>query len=485
MAQASEPGSEHRSIICRVCGTVNEYGGTFCQDCWCRLEGGRVVSEGAVLRHYADQERRARWGRWRRRVLVWLLTASVAGLLAFCLSPAPSSPLPSGSTMASSNSNPGEWAMYGYDLAHTRSIPEQQSHSGRLKWRVNLEASPVTAPVVVGDWVYIATNDSRLLALDAASGAVRWETPLGAPANGTPAVDDERLYVALPNKRLMALDRETGDVLWSFRAPGPLLWSPIVVNGAVYVVSAVEGRLTSVDAVTGEKLWQRDVGKGWSGSPVTWTGKWLVVATGDQIFYFDVGTGENFFTYNVVSGRVVGTPAVLDGTTYVAVDIGAYVAVDIGAILVLDIDTDTRAPFWERPTRRIWGNLYVWGLAPRPPASSGLMWGYFVGESLIAPPAVTEEALYFGTRSGQVVALDLETREPRWTYQGAGAVLGAPAVAGDTLYVGAGDHLYAISTDTGEVSWSFQTMRRISGDVVVTSAAVYVVDEGATLYAIE
>ncbi len=475
MAQGSEPGSEHKSIICRVCGTVNEYGGTFCQDCWSRLAGGRVVGEGEVLRHDAAQERRARWGRWRRRVLVWLLTASVAGLLALCLSPPPSSPLPPGSTMTNSNSSPGEWAMYGYNLAHTRSIPEQHPRSGSLKWSANLDALPVTAPVVVGDWVYIATNDSRLLALDAASGAVRWEIQLDAPANGMPAVDGERVYLALPNKHLLALDRETGDVLWSFPAPGPLLWSPVVVNGVVYVLSAVEGRLTSVDAVTGEKLWEGDVEKGWSGSAVTWSDDRMMVATGDQIFYFDVRSGENFFTYHVLSGYVLGAPAVLDHT--------AYVAVDIGGILALAIDAEV--PFWERPTRRIWGNLWLWGLAPRPPVPSGLLWSYYVGEAMVAPPAVTEEALYFGTRSGQVVALDLETREPRWTYQGAGAVLGAPAVAGDTLYVGAGDHLYALDTDTGQVQWSFQTVKRISGDVVVTSAAVYVVDEGANLYAIE
>ena len=75
MTQTDEAGSEHRSIICRVCGTVNEYSENFCQDCWSRLEGGRVVGEDELLAHYADQERRARWGRWRRRVFVWLLTA--------------------------------------------------------------------------------------------------------------------------------------------------------------------------------------------------------------------------------------------------------------------------------------------------------------------------------------------------------------------------------------------------------------------------
>ena len=81
--------------------------------------------------------------------------------------------------------------------------------------------------------------------------------------------------------------------------------------------------------------------------------------------------------------------------------------------------------------------------------------------------------------------MDLETREPRWTYQGAGAVLSAPAIAGDTLYVGAGNRLYALNSGTGEVEWSSQTANRISSDVVITAEAIYVVDEEAILYAIE
>ena len=477
MTQTHEAGREHQLIVCPVCGTPNQYGKMFCQDCRSRLQAGRMVGEEEASRLEENRERRARWrppGRWGCRVLIWLSVASAAGLLSLFLFSPPASPLPPGASMASSDSRPGEWAMYGYDLGHTRSVPGQQPHSGRLKWSINLDTPFATAPVVVGDWVYIATSDGRLVALDAASGKVRWETPLGAPPNGMPAMDGERLYVALPDERLLALDMETGETRWSLSTTGALISSPVVVNGAVYVLSA-QGRVISADALTGEKLWEADVAKGWSASAVTWTGDRLLVTTAKEISYFDVLSGENYFTYHLLAGSVLGAPAVLGRE--------AYVAINIGGILALDIDATES--FGSQPIRRIWGSLWLRGLAPRPPTPSGLSWVYFVGEPMVAPPAVTEQALYFGTSSGQVVALDLESREPRWIFQAAGAVLGAPAVGGETLYMGAGDHLHAFSTDTGEVQWSFQTRRRISSDVVITADAIYVIDEGANLYAIE
>jgi len=182
LSQNDEGNNEQRLIICRICGTVNGYGKAFCDECWSSLAAGRAVSEAEVSRHKAAGERRGRWGLWRRRVLLWLLVASLAGLLELCFFPPPPSPLPSGSTMTSSNSRPGEWATYGYDLSHTRSVAGQQDYSGRLKWRASLNATDITAPVAVGDLVFVATNDGRAIALDAVSGELRWEVQLGAPA---------------------------------------------------------------------------------------------------------------------------------------------------------------------------------------------------------------------------------------------------------------------------------------------------------------
>ena len=129
------------------------------------MQAGRMVGEEEASRLEENRERRARggrWGRWGRRVLIWLSVASAAGLLSLLLFSPPASPLPPGASMASSDSRPGEWAMYGYDLGHTRSVPGQQLYSGRLKWSLNLDTLSATAPVVVGDWVYVATSDGRI-----------------------------------------------------------------------------------------------------------------------------------------------------------------------------------------------------------------------------------------------------------------------------------------------------------------------------------
>lgn len=58
------------------------------------------------------------------------------------------------------------------------------------------------------------------------------------------------------------------------------------------------------------------------------------------------------------------------------------------------------------------------------------------------------ERLEFYLERGQVV--------PIWSFQASGGVLGNPVVIGDTLFIGdTGGSLYALSTETGQVRWSY------------------------------
>lgn len=475
---ASEAGlaPEPKSIVCRLCGTVNAYSDSFCRRCWSPLAAGRVVSATEAQHYQAGAARRARWAGWRRRALLGMLAAAIATLLGFWVHSPPPSSMPSGATSISSASAPGEWAMDGHNLAHTRSIPQFHTPiSGRLKWSVSLDALSLTAPVVADGTIYLATGDGRALALNAATGAQQWQREVGSPADSSPALAGDSLYLALRDRRLLALDRATGEAMWTFVADGPLVAPPAVMRGVVYVVSAVDGRLMAVDATAGRELWQDKLEDSWITSAPSWAGHTIVVATANKVFYFDTLSGDNVFTYELPIGNVVGAPAIVAGTAYVAVDRGGIVALAVEA----------RAPFWEQPIRPIWGQLWLWGMAPRPPRPSGLLWGYGTRGRLSAPPAVTEEAIYYGTSRGLIVALHRGTREVIWSFQAGGEVRSAPALAGDTAYVGAGNRLYALKARTGEVAWSFQTAKNIGTPVVVTAGGVYIADQGGTLYAIE
>ncbi len=153
-------------------------------------------------------------------------------------------------------------------------------------------------------------------------------------------------------------------------------------------------------------------------------------------------------------GQVIASPAVVDGTAYVA-------------------STD--------------GNLYAVGLE-----SGALKWKLELGVRATASPAVDRGVIYLGTYSGRFYAVDALSGKLKWKFQTLGErrfagkhlhgsepagetmpdpfdfYLSSPAVSGDAVYFGSGDgNVYALDAATGALKWKFHT-----GDVVHASPAI-------------
>ncbi len=120
------------------------------------------------------------------------------------------------------------------------------SGSGEQRWRLELNGSLNTAPVVAGETVYAGSADGSVHAIAAASGEHRWTTTTAGAVNAPPVVTDGSLYVGTQGGVLSALDPATGDERWSFVADGLASLSPTVDGGTVYAggsatLYAVEG----------------------------------------------------------------------------------------------------------------------------------------------------------------------------------------------------------------------------------------------------
>ena len=132
-------------------------------------------------------------------------------------------------------------------------------------------------------------------------------------------------------------------------------------------------------------------------------------------------------------------------------------------------------PLWNR-----WGN----GLANTrhqpdtliTPANVGrleLAWAFGFPEAQRArsQPAVTEQALFTGSQSGRVYALDRMTGCIWWTFDAEAEVRNAPvldidAVAGPTLYFGDfGARVYALEAETGKLRWSKSVRDHADGTI--------------------
>jgi outer membrane protein assembly factor BamB len=87
-------------------------------------------------------------------------------------------------------------------------------------------------------------------------------------------------------------------------------------------------------------------------------------------------------------------------------------------------------------------------------------WDYPTSKSwVIGTPAVAGGTVYVGTSdSARFMALDAKTGRLRFNFDAKAYVFSSAAIAGDLVYVG--DHngkLYAISAATGQAAWEFRT----------------------------
>jgi outer membrane protein assembly factor BamB len=102
-----------------------------------------------------------------------------------------------------------------------------------------------------------------------------------------------------------------------------------------------------------------------------------------------------------------------------------------------------------------------------------LRWRYYTG--LAEPsPVIRDGVAYFGATNGNVYALDLDKRKPRWIFHGGVKITSSPALVGNRLYFGdyAG-RVFALDSRNGRVIWRGSAGGRVYGTVAVTGGRVF------------
>lgn len=248
----------------------------------------------------------------------------------------------------------------------------------------------VSSPAVVGDRVLMATPDGRLAALDLGSGAERWSYELGARTRSSPAVADGRVFIGDDAGIVHAVSLADGRPLWRHETEGAgmesaeygwdrvsLQASPAVADGVVYIGSR-DGGVYALDAATGDRLWYVDHGAPWVVASAAVDGRRLWVGSSDGLFVAGMmaGSGEEQWRTRV-GARVFASPALADGTLYVADHRGRVHALD-------PADGSVR-----------------WRLDTAP------------GVMIQSSPVPSGRSLYFGTDDGSVYALGPAPAPPR------------------------------------------------------------------------
>ena len=122
--------------------------------------------------------------------------------------------------------------------------------TGQRLWEVNIAG--ISTPWVAGDWVFVVTDDAKLIAVARATGKARWINQLprfqrekskrGQINYKGPVLAGGRLVLVGSNGTLINFDPVTGNYQSQTSVGVPITLAPVVANSTLYVLDD-EGRL--------------------------------------------------------------------------------------------------------------------------------------------------------------------------------------------------------------------------------------------------
>ncbi|MFV3126042.1 PQQ-binding-like beta-propeller repeat protein [Niveispirillum sp. KHB5.9] len=132
-----------------------------------------------------------------------------------------------------------------YAISHSGRMAAVDIRSGQRVWEQDIGG--ITTPAVIGDWIFVTTNDSQVVALTKKDGRVRWISQLQQwedeedkedPVLWTgPLVAGGRLILTNNQGELVELSVADGKVLKTTELSGPTLQAPVVAGETLYLLT--------------------------------------------------------------------------------------------------------------------------------------------------------------------------------------------------------------------------------------------------------
>lgn len=278
--------------------------------------------------------------------------------------------------------------------------------------------------------------------------AVRWKFAVKDRIESSAAIVEGVVYFGSYDEHLYALNLKDGSLKWK-RKLGPIKAAPSVKGGVVYVGDE-EGFFHAVTAADGKPRWKFETG-GEITSSANFVGDRVLFGSGDSMLYCLTTAGKELWKIRIEGGPVNGSPAVVEGRTFVG-------------------GCDSRIHVIDAMKGKELASVELDG-------QTG------------ATAAVGGDHVFIGTmQSGQLQAVNWKKAEVTWTFEPKRpqGFYSSPALTDKLVIVGGRDRLvHAVARDTGKLVWSFPTKNRVDGSAVVVGRRVFIGSLDGNLYALD
>ena len=280
---------------------------------------------------------------------------------------------------------------------------------------------------------------------------IRWIFETEGYVYSSPSYHDGRIYVGSNDSFAYCLDASTSKEIWKFETGGTIQGSITIAQGYAYVPS-YDNSLYCLDAITGKFIWSFPTQGDIFSTPVV-SADYVIFGSGDgNVYCVNWETGEEEWTFSA-GGFVWGSPAVDGMRVFVGAGSNMYC-----------LTLNTGFPVWATP----------------------------LGEMIIASPAVYDGEVYIGTTGNNLphylYCLNADTGLINWQFANpdGGGFFSSAAVTESMVFVGSDSRkLYAVSRDSGDLRWEFETGGAISSSPAVNDRYVYFGSADGFIYCLD
>jgi outer membrane protein assembly factor BamB len=308
------------------------------------------------------------------------------------------------------------WHTYLGSARHDASVGESLPADPQPVWRAAVGKAVRGGPAVGASVIAVGSSDRAVVLLDRATGQRVWRRRVPGTIAAGPLLAGDRIFVgtqAVPDGRVVALHLSTGAPLWSVRTGG--VSAPLALDDSLIIAATDRGTVLALAQTTGERRWERSLGRGIRAAPVVSASGIVVATLADSVFLLDPASGL-IKVRLATPGTIVGSPASDGHRLFAGTTAGHLLAINLQDLSVL----------WDRP----------------------------LGDAVYGAPALAGDTLYAVTERGTLWRVPLAA--PETAHANA---LGVPATAGPTplangiLVVGVDGDVVLVDRTTDAVRW--------------------------------